>query len=392
MHSDSSLPSMTGAQAAARALSDARCSVVTHVPGHGASEVYEATQRQRVRATLSYHEEAAYAVAHGAALCGARAAVVIKLHGVLKAANAVQSSLACGVTAGLVCIIADDRAGARSDTIFEAAPLLRGLQLPFREAAADQIHDAVLDAFIDSERTSLPQAVLVDTEALAAVVTRPPAERRLDLPPLYERDAARHIVCPLFTRYQRDLLLARLAGKAADAIARPSLPRVPQDMPEAWQPTLRDYAVFFDALRSVPRDFTSGDATLSSLFGLPPHDAVDAVSYYGGAIPLAVGGWLSGREHVWALSGDFGFTAAGSLGLVEAWHRQAPIKVAIFANGKAQASGGQPVNPDDLERLLGGWETRLHRVDDARDPVAVRGAIDEAMQKDGLRLILLHYT
>lgn len=384
--------SLTGAQVVARALSEARCDVITHVPGYGASEVYEASRTGRVRATVSYHEEVAYAVGHGAALCGARAAVVIKKHGLAKAANAVQSSLAAGVTAGLVVVVSDDREGLRSDTIFEGGAFISGLGLPYLEATADTVHDAVFEAFVRSEQTSLPHAVLIDASALAASTHCEPAPRRLDLPPLYERDVARHLVCPLLTKYQLAVLRARQEGRSADEVPRPTLPRVPEQAPAPWQATLRDYQVFYDALRAVPRDFTSGDTGLCSLFGFPPYDAIDAVSYYGGAIPLAIGAWLAGREHAWAMTGDFAFVAAGPLGLIEAAHRQAPLKIAIFANGRAEATGGQNLPADDLERALGGYEGCVHRVEDGRDPVAVRAAIDEAMMKEGLRIIVLRYT
>ncbi|NDD30320.1 MAG: hypothetical protein EB084_18840, partial [Proteobacteria bacterium] len=208
---------------------------------------------------------------------------------------------------------------------------------------------------------------------------------------LAARDPARHLVCPLFTRYQREVLDARRTGGEVDAIARPRLPHVPDDLPESWHDTLRDYAVAFEALRTVPRDFTAGDTGLSSLFGLPPYHAVDAVTYYGGSIPLAVGAWLAGREHAWAVTGDYAFAAAGALGLTEAAHRQAPVKVVIFANGQARATGGQTVALDDVEAIIGGYEARVHRVEDARDGVAVREAVEEATQRDGLRIVLLQY-
>lgn len=383
--------SLTGAQAVAQALSEARCTVITHVPGRGATLVHEATLVNRVRAALSFHEEAAYAIAHGAALCGSRAAVLIKSHGLLKAANAMQSSLAAGVTAGLVVVVAGDAEGRSSDTIFDVTGVVEGLGLPFVRAVADDAHDAVLEAFARSERTSLPQAVLVESTDLEAPVTREPVPRKLDIPPLYARDPARHLVCPLFTRYQREVLDARRTGGEVDAIARPRLPHVPDDLPESWHDTLRDYAVAFEALRTVPRDFTAGDTGLSSLFGLPPYHAVDAVTYYGGSIPLAVGAWLAGREHAWAVTGDYAFAAAGALGLTEAAHRQAPVKVVIFANGQARATGGQTVALDDVEAIIGGYEARVHRVEDARDGVAVREAVEEATQRDGLRIVLLQY-
>jgi TPP-dependent indolepyruvate ferredoxin oxidoreductase alpha subunit len=370
----------------ARAIRDAGCEVAAHVPGHGATAIFEALGG----GVISCHEEAAYGVVHGAALCGARAVVVMKTHGLAKAANAVLSSLSAGVRGGLVVILSDDRAGRSSDNIFDAEALLRGLELPFARAGPGDAYPAVREAFAGSERNGLPRAVLFDADDLELEAEEVHATPELASTLPYVRDIARHLVCPLFTRYQRAVLEARLHGRNADEIERPSVPTM-ADLPPRWQPTFDAYRVFFDAFRAVPRGFTAGDATLASLFALPPYQLVDAVTYYGGSIPLATGASLAGLDDVWAVSGDFSFLAGGGLGLLEAARREVPVKIVIFANGRAEATGGQTVPLGDLERVLAGYERVLHRVRDGRDPERVRLALDEAVAARELRIVLLRY-
>src|SRR6476660_1398019 len=101
---------MTLAESIAQTLTNLGVRVATHVPGHGATQTFEAfrTSLPPTRSpregelAISFHEEAAYAVAHGTALAGARSACIIKSHGLTKAMNAVMDSLSCGVTAGMV--------------------------------------------------------------------------------------------------------------------------------------------------------------------------------------------------------------------------------------------------------------------------------------------------
>lgn len=65
----------------ARGLEDAAAQVVTNVPGFGGTQVFEAWSRRREQGgVVSFHEEVAYAVAHGASLVGARSATLLKAH------------------------------------------------------------------------------------------------------------------------------------------------------------------------------------------------------------------------------------------------------------------------------------------------------------------------
>lgn len=112
------------AQIAAQATVDAGAGVVTHVPGFGCTRIFEEIRAiSGVRHPISFHEETAYPLAHGAALVGRRAAVLIKTHGLAKAANSVTDSLSAGSTAGFVVLVADDKLGKHSDNILDFTAL-----------------------------------------------------------------------------------------------------------------------------------------------------------------------------------------------------------------------------------------------------------------------------
>ncbi|MEW6284256.1 MAG: hypothetical protein AB1758_36920, partial [Candidatus Eremiobacterota bacterium] len=142
----------------ARALQDCGTRVVAHVPGFGASDVFRHFEQPH-----SYNEEPAYGMAHGAALAGARSAVLFKGHGMLKAANALSASLSCGVTAALVCLVFDDPDGTHSDNILDTEAVLMGLDFPVRRGERGSLYHDVVAAVRWSEERGLPVALLVDS-------------------------------------------------------------------------------------------------------------------------------------------------------------------------------------------------------------------------------------
>jgi TPP-dependent indolepyruvate ferredoxin oxidoreductase alpha subunit len=202
----------------------------------------------------------------------------------------------------------------------------------------------------------------------------------------------RHLVCPIFAEYQREVLLAKLRGDNFDAVLRPVMPRVPESLPPAYQKAVAPYLPMFGAFKELEVDFVCGDAGVSTLSAFPPYEIAHAALYMGGSIPTIVGAWLAGMEKVWAFIGDFSFISAGHYGLIEALLRKAPIKVLIYANGRAQTTGGQPLDLELLERVLKGYEQFVRRIDDPFDREKTLQVLREANDAKELRIVVAKYA
>jgi TPP-dependent indolepyruvate ferredoxin oxidoreductase alpha subunit len=112
----------------------------------------------------------------------------------------------------------------------------------------------------------------------------------------------------------------------------------------------------------------------------------------GGSVPLAIGALLAGHEAAWALTGDFSFVAAGHLGLLEAVLRAVPVRVVVFADGRASATGGQPVPRALLDRVLAGYHPAVRFLDDPHDPAAVARVLAGADAAAGLQVVVADYA
>ncbi len=376
-------------QVVGRSLHDLGTGVVTWVPGLGVTGCAEAYTAISGRpAPPSFHEEVAVGCAHGAAIAGARSAVVMKTHGLLKAANAVSDALFCGTTAALILVVVDDPAGIQSDSVIAAGPILGALELAWMRSGPETIGRDLRDLTARSEALGLPVALIID--GADASVPAAATDSVLPPPPLYRRDPARHLLVPALIRHQRAALSARLIGN--DPPTPPPLPRLPEDVPARWRRAVAQYMPLFDALVVRRPSFVAGDIGISSCFGFPPYDAIDVVSYMGGAVPLALGARLAGRTDAWAVTGDFSFVAAGHLGLIAAAARNIPLRVILLANGQAETTGGQPVPSGLLDRVLAGYPDAVVPLDDPLDPNACAGALDEAGARDGLSIVVARYT
>ncbi|MGI5845504.1 MAG: thiamine pyrophosphate-dependent enzyme [Candidatus Xenobium sp.] len=363
----------------ASALRACRAQVLTVVPGFGVTPVWEALGRPM----LSYHEEIACGLAHGASLAGVRSATLLKTHGLLKAANQVSSALSSGVRSGWVLLVFEDPLATSSDNILAARPFLRALNLPHLPCE-DQPELVLAEAFARSERVGLPVAVVIDGRQMMSRDPDAPTPEPWTtvcppvLPP--SRDPQRHLVAPLLVPYQHEVLQARLAGQPADSVPRPELPVLPERAElRAWEP-------FFTAFQQHRPPFVAGDTTLSSLYGLPPFGCVDASTCLGGSLPIGLGALAAGVPEVWSLAGDFSFLSMGPLALLEAAQRNLPLKVAIFANGVAAATGGQPVNLDLLDLALAPYASRTRRLAPGQDPHPLLRATREAA---GLQILVV---
>lgn len=66
---------------------------------------------------------------------------------------------------------------------------------------------------------------------------------------------------------------------------------------------------------------------------------------------MAMGAMIAGVKDAVCITGDFSFLAVGILGFNEPIIHGGPLKLIIFNNGKAHATGGQELNPDLLDNF-----------------------------------------
>lgn len=383
---------MTVAEVIADTLRRSHVRLVTAVPGHGATQTYAAWQRgSDPRPSFSYHEEVAVGMAHGASLLGHRAAVLLKAHGFLKAANAIADSLAAGTTAGLLFLVFHDPTGAHSDSVLEIEGVARELGLSVHRPDLEEAPSEIPRALRDAEAHALPQVAILNADA---VTNQAPAPAQpLSSPTVeYERDPARHVCCPLFAQYQHAVLRKRMGGGDPDTVPRPDLPTVPDELPEAYRTMADRYQPLFRALADRPRAVAAGDTTVGTLFALPPVEAVDLCTYMGGSIPLALGALAVGETPAWAVTGDFGFVAAGHLGLLEAQRRGAALNVVLLENQRAHATGGQPVSRQAIDTTLAGYADHVVSLDAPSDPQACRDALAAAAGRDEPAIVRARYA
>jgi TPP-dependent indolepyruvate ferredoxin oxidoreductase alpha subunit len=284
-------------------------------------------------------------MSHGAAMAGKRAVVLMKSHGMLKAANSVSDSLYCGVNAALLTIVFTDAGGHHSDSILDINPFLDGIGIPWQQAQNQRIYSQVQDLITESERTRLPQ-VLVMESAEAGEAARP---------------------------------------------AEPDVPVLPAAVPERWRRHIELYSPLFRVFRELRGEMVTGDTGISSLFACPPFDCIDITTCMGGSVPLGAGALWAGCGNVWAVTGDFAFLAAGHLGLIEARQRGLPLKVLLLRNGRSVTTGGQPVPRHLLDSVLRGYEDCLLTINDPADDRETRQKLAEAASAKGPVIVVADY-
>lgn len=387
-------PQVTMAEAAGQALVDAGAAVVNCVPATGAVAIYDAwLARAKRNKPYQFHEEVALGMAMGASLTGRRSAVVVKTHGLAKAANALVDAWSMGAEGGLVIIVAADRDGTSSDTIYDPDAFVAGMRVPFRRLGPGEAYEGVLAAFDRSETMGLPVVLLMEDGDLGTAVKAPPSR----VPPIRptvtpKRDPLRHVLFPANARYPYEVVRAKLAGRDWRSIPRPELPCIPDGVPPKYRAGIRSYMPVFDIVKGMRGeiDFIMGDTSTSTMFACPPYDLLDAAAYYGGSIPLAAGAIQAGARKAWAVIGDWSFTAAGSLGLNEAFHQGIPVKVLLLHNRVAFATGGQPVDDLLFERLLKVYPEFVRRVD-AGDRAALRLALRAAQDSNRMEIVVVEF-
>jgi TPP-dependent indolepyruvate ferredoxin oxidoreductase alpha subunit len=381
----------TVADAIGHALNDLGVKVVTHVPGYGGSETFQSFKNISMKnSPISFNEEVAYSIAHGASLVGQRSVLLTKSQGFVKAGNAVTDSLYAELTAGFVTIIFEDKVGDRSDNIMDIEPILQGFFFPYELGNENNIYDDVIKGFEESEKRKIPFALIVDASKIEMQVSFEPREN-LKKNFEYKRNVLEHVVSPLLSEYQHKVFSSKKFYGDSSAIEQPILKTIPDMLPERMKPAVKKYMPFFEAFKEFRGDIVTGDTSTSSAFALPPYNAIDIVTHMGGSLPLAIGAYTAGFKNVWALTGDFGFIAAGHMGLIEIIQRNIPIKVVIFYNKQAAATGGQSIPKIILMRLLAGYNNFLVHLANPNDPFEINNALTEVSESDDFKILLIDY-
>ncbi len=375
----------------AKALIDLGVKIVTYVPGYGASEVFDSYNQLSLKMPiLSFHEETAFSIAHGASLVGGRSAVLLKSQGFMKAANAVTDSQYAQNCAGFVSFIFDDTLGTSSDNILEINPILKGMGFPFKIANLETLYDDVIKAYNFSEQNKRPVALVIDCKFINKK-TEYKQNSTLKKQFTYERNILNSVVSPLFADYQYKVFKAKNSNQDIKSIKTPELPILPEGLPEKYKAAVEKYIPFFDIFKNYRGEIVAGDTSASSNFALPPYNCIDIVTHIGGSIPLAGGAYLAGYKNVWALTGDFGFISAGHIGLLDVFNRQLPIKIVIFYNKEAAATGGQKIPKNLLKHILAGYSGYILHISNPNDPIEVNEILLEANNSDSLKIVIVDY-
>lgn len=392
---------------------DAGIEFVSYVPGFGANEVFKAInqkygQELKKEFPISFHEEVAYTIAHGAALNGARACCVIKTHGFEKAANSIIHSLYSGSNAALVTFLFEDTDGSHSDNILDIEPLVQGSKVPYLRSTAQTVSKDFLYAITESERLKLPFIIIINADQIHQEVKQEVHQISGGVPSLgefppnqyknqnkYKRDIYDHVVCPFTAEFQYTVLQNKLAGKDWHNLAKPNKSLNPQNLSVIQRGWVEKYETFFKIFQKHRGDLVTGDASTASIFALPPYNCIDIVTYFGGSLPLAIGSQLARanqeKQTVWAITGDFAFLAAGHLGLIEALQRNIALKLIIFRNNQAGATGGQEIPKKLLETVLAGYKNFVREFNDLQNPLAIEEAVLEAKHSSEMRILILDY-
>jgi len=209
----------------------------------------------------------------------------------------------------------------------------------------------------------LPVVVYVDCENLTEFQTfqsKISIQKRTP----FKKHPNQYVACPPLSQYQREVFLRKInKNRPNTPLDIPDLSKViPTALPHHLIKIYDSYGFFFNAFSNLKVDFASGDAGTSSLYAFHPSAPVDACTYMGGAPGMALGAYLAGAKKSWAFTGDFSFLAAGILGFNEIISRNAPIKLVIFQNGIAGATGGQDVPGRVLTAFRKAHQDLIHTI------------------------------
>jgi TPP-dependent indolepyruvate ferredoxin oxidoreductase alpha subunit len=319
---------------------------VFNVPGFGGSEVIEnIISKRKLKTFVNLNEEAAFSISYGVSSNGKRSALLIKSQGFTKALNAITSSLSTETTSANLIFIFDDTEGKSSDNILPTKNIVKSAEVPFCILGEEPTKD-INNAIALSEKLKVPVAIIVDCKKLnksVPVETKSIRIKRVKISGYLER-----VACPILTTYQREKLKGKLNGETLK-LAPPNISDIRKVLPTKILTEFSKYEKFMNVFMKHRPSFVSGDAGTSAIFAFAPFNCIDTCTYMGGGPGMAIGAMIAGINDSVSITGDFSFLAAGILGFNEAVLHNIPLKIIIFNNGKAHATGGQRINPALME-------------------------------------------
>jgi TPP-dependent indolepyruvate ferredoxin oxidoreductase alpha subunit len=356
----------------AEALCANKFEAVFNVPGFGGSDVVESLiKKEKLKTFINLNEEAAFSISYGVSSNGKRAALLIKSQGFVKALNAITSSLSTETASANLVFIFDDTEGKSSDNIIPTKKIVKSTEMPYVILGKDPAKD-ISNAIVLSEKLKIPFAIIVDCKDLNNSYASKINVAKMK--PAKISGFTERVACPILTKYQREKLKNKINGKSLK-VTPPRISDIRKILPEKILSEFIKYEDFMNVFVKHRPSFVSGDAGTSALYAFNPFNCIDTCTYMGGSPGMAIGAMIAGKNDAVSVTGDFSFLAAGILGLNEAVLHTIPLKLIIFNNGKAHATGGQMINPSlmgsfrrgfsqsilDL-KLLGAKESQIEKV------------------------------
>lgn len=360
---------------------------VFNVPGFGGTEVLDILQKNnKLKTFINLNEEAAFSISYGVSSNGKRSALLIKSQGFAKAANAITSSLSTETTSANIVFVFDDTQGKSSDNILSTTKLINGTETPLVKIGKSPSID-IGSAILLSEKLKLPVAILIDCKFLLKLY--PSNIKKVTPKKLSRLKFSRRVACPILTNYHREVLKVKLTG-GKKKILPPKIKDIEQILPERIKIAYVSYKPFFDEFKKYRPSFVSGDAGTSALFSFAPYECIDTCTYMGGSPGMAIGAYIAGIKDAVSITGDFSFFAAGILGLNEAIIHKIPLKVIIFNNGKAQATGGQTVDGALINNLTRSFPESISalKLNDS-NPDEVKEKIKNLLSSTNLSILIV---
>lgn len=379
-------------QIIAKSIISAGAEIVTCVPGFGGTQVFEAYANLKGQSPIfSFHEEVAFASALGAAIAGKRSAFLTKVHGLAKAANAATDCLYMSLNEAMLVVVFEDEEGSHSDNIIAAEPMLKGLRIPYFIPEKENLAELIYVAFDKSTSFKIPVALI-----LSATIVNENGEffeynKEFQTKP-FKKDLLSHLVVPVFAKYQYEVMNAKIEGRDFENIVKPAIPEIPGGLPPDYAEYVKPYIPLMKIFSTIRGEIVFGDTGISTLFAFPPYDCVDACSYMGGSIAMALGAIRAGYKNCWAVTGDFSFIAAGYLGLVEAASKNIPVKILIFKNDKAQTTGGQEFHEGILNRMLKGFSEFVIEIPNPSNENQASSILKQAAASDTMQIVIANFS